>query len=84
MDRILLDFPERLEGERIVVRPWRAGDGAVLFEAVDASREAILPWLPWGRSSHATPEVSESLVRKWRAQGDLREDLSMGIWVDER
>lgn len=81
MDRILLDLPERLVGERIVLRPWRAGDGAALFEAVDASREAILPWLPWGRTSHATPEVSESLVRQWHAKWDLREDLSMGIWL---
>lgn len=84
MDRILLDLPESLEGPRVVVRPWRAGDGQALFEAVDSSRETVLPWLPWGRTSHATPDESEALVRKWRANWDLRDDLSMGVWVDDR
>lgn len=84
MNRILLDLPECLPGPRVTVRPWCAGDGAAMFEAVEASREALLPWLPWGRTSHANPEESEALVRKWRANWDLRDDLSMGIWIGER
>jgi ribosomal-protein-serine acetyltransferase len=84
VERILLDLPESIQGERVTVRPWRAGDGPHLFEAVNDSRDDILPWLPWGRSSHETAEESETKVRQWRAAWDLRDDLSMGVWIGER
>lgn len=76
---ILLDLPEVLTGDRIIVRQWRHGDGQALYEAVQESLEHILPWMPWG-PHHDTPEASEKFVREWRAQFDLREHLSMGIW----
>jgi RimJ/RimL family protein N-acetyltransferase len=76
---ILLDLPEVLTGERLIVRQWRAGDGQALYEAVQESLEHILPWMPWG-PQHDSPEASEKLVREWKAKFDLREYLSMGIW----
>ena len=76
---ILLDLPDQLPGERVLVRPYRAGDGAALWEAVTESREHILPWLPWG-GTHRTPAESEAFVRKWQANWLLREDLILGIW----
>lgn len=79
---VLLTLPEALVGERTLVRPWRAGDGAALFEAVEESREHIRPWLPWG-PSHGCPEDSEILVRTWRANWDLRKDLSVSLWDRE-
>ena len=63
----------------MVVRPWRAGDGAALFEAVQESLNHIRPWLPWG-PLHETPESSEVFVRRWRSRWDLREDLPASVW----
>lgn len=76
---ILLDLPDQLLGERVLVRPYRAGDGAALWEAIEESREHILPWLPWG-DKHGSPADSEISVRKWQAKWLLREDLALGIW----
>ena len=76
---ILIDLPDRVVSDRVVLRPYRSGDGAKLFEAVDESRQHILPWMPWG-PGHQTPDDSENLARTWRAKWELREDLAMGMW----
>ena len=76
---ILIDLPEEMSTDRTVVRPYRAGDGADLFEAVDESREHILPWMPWG-PSHQSAEDSEKLVRTFRGRWELREDLAVGFY----
>ncbi len=41
-DPILLDLPDEICGERVLVRPYRFGDGRALFEAVEESRDHIL------------------------------------------
>jgi len=79
---ILIDLPEELTSERTLVRPYRAGDGLAMFEAVDESRDHILPWMPWG-PGHQSPEDSEKLVRTVRAKWELREDLGVGIFERE-
>jgi RimJ/RimL family protein N-acetyltransferase len=76
---ILIDLPEEISSDRIVVRRYRPGDGVELFAAVDESREHILPWMPWG-PGHAAVEDSEKMVRTWYAKWALREDLPMGIF----
>jgi RimJ/RimL family protein N-acetyltransferase len=76
---ILIDLPEKMQSERTILRPYRSGDGHALFEAVDESREHILPWMPWG-PGHQSPTDSENLVRTWRARWELREDLPIGMW----
>ncbi len=79
VDPLLIELPQALVGDRVVVRPWRAGDGPALYEATQESLEHIAPWLPWG-PVHDSPESSEKFVRRWSARWDLREDLPMGIW----
>jgi len=76
---ILIDLPDKVVSERILLRPYKSGDGAALFEAVDESRSHILPWMPWG-PGHQTASDSENLVRTWRARWELREDLPIGMW----
>jgi ribosomal-protein-serine acetyltransferase len=76
---ILVDPPVPLTGERVMVRPYRPGDGQALWEAVEESREHILPWLPWG-PTHASPADSEAFVRRSHANWHLREDMPLGIW----
>lgn len=76
---ILIELPDQLLGERVLVRPYRAGDGAALWEAVTESREHILPWLSWA-DTHGLPTDSEAFVRKWHAKWLLREELAVGIW----
>lgn len=39
--------PQRIVGERVVVRSPCVGDGPALVEAVTASIEHLRPWMPW-------------------------------------
>ena len=76
---ILRELPAQLLGERVLLRPHQPGDGQALWEAVDESREHILPWMPWGEK-HRTPADSEEHVRKSQTRWLLREDLAVGVW----
>jgi len=74
-----LALPDRLVGDRIVVRPFQVGDGQALFEAIEESRDHLLPWLPWG-AAETSPAISEEKARQMRQTWDSREDLPLGIW----
>ena len=79
MAPLLIDLPTQLLGERVLVRPYQPGDGQALWEAVEESREHILPWLPWG-DTHKSPADSEAFVRRNQGRWILREDLPLSIW----
>lgn len=76
LDPILIDVPERLETERLVLRMPRCGDGAAVNAAVAASHAELAPWLPW---ASALPSVDESEIhcRRQLARFILREDFVM-------
>ena len=76
---ILIDIPEELLGPRVLVRPYRTGDGPALFEAVEESRNHIEPWLPWGHH-HKTVVDSEACARRFHSNWVTREDLILSVW----
>ena len=76
---ILRDLPDRLVGPRLIIRPYRAGDGRAVWDAIDESRVHLDPWLPWP-AKHTCPEDTEAAVRRWQARWLLREDLAVGLW----
>lgn len=77
--RILQELPEELVGERVIVRPYRPGDGAALWEAIEESREHLRPWMPWV-GEHKSPDDSEAYARRAQARWMLRDDLPVGFW----
>jgi RimJ/RimL family protein N-acetyltransferase len=76
---LLLDLPDELRGERVVVRPYIESDAAELWSAVDESRQHIATWLPWV-DSYAAPADAIGHIRRFRARWLLREDLVAGIF----
>jgi len=76
---ILIEIPEVLEGPRVLVRPWRRGDGRGMFEAIDASREHLAPWMPWVDDTRNPEDSEEFAIRSW-ARWQLREDLTVGVF----
>ncbi len=80
MDPLLIDVPDRLATERLVVRVPRPGDGALVNEAIRASHAELAPWLPWAVT---LPTVDESEAHCRRQQGRflLREDFGMLVFV---
>lgn len=74
----LLEVPRRFEGSGLVLRAFEPGDGLALFDAIDRSRDALRPWLPWV-DAHAARGDSEAWAREASARFTLREDLSFAV-----
>ena len=54
---LLLDIPDRITTERLVLRPLQTGDGPQINEAILESLTELRPWMPW---SHSPPSVEDS------------------------
>jgi len=80
MDPLLIDVPERLDTERLVLRPPRRGDGRMLNDAVHASQEELAPWMPWAATVPSVDE-SEAHCRRQQARFLLREDLALLVFL---
>ncbi|GAC1355663.1 MAG: GNAT family N-acetyltransferase [Ktedonobacteraceae bacterium] len=75
----LLPLFEELQGERVVLRPYRESDAQALFEAINESRAHIRPWLPFA-DAHQTVEESRDWIIRQQAQILLREDMNFSLW----
>jgi len=80
MDPLLIDVPERLDTERLVLRVPRAGDGVLVNAAVQASHAELAAWMPWAVVLPSVDE-SEAHCRRQHAKFLLREDLSMLVFA---
>lgn len=78
IDPVLMDLPEQIESERMVLRLPRAGDGASIYEAQMESLAELRPWMPWVHDELSV-DISEKSARlavaKWIAREDLRFSL---------
>lgn len=75
----LLDLPEQFTGERVLLRPYRPGDGRVFFEAIDRHRAELATWVAWV-DQYRTPEDGEAYVRRMQSKWMARSALILGIW----
>lgn len=71
---LLLDIPEAIETDRLVLRATRAGMGAETCRAVNESLGELRPWMPWAREPQ-TPEGAEAFCRSMQARWHSRETL---------
>jgi RimJ/RimL family protein N-acetyltransferase len=76
---LLLDFPDEIETERLIIRAPRHGDGATINAAVRESIHELRPWMPWAQTM---PEVedTETHVRDALARFLKREELPLSMW----
>ena len=79
-DPILIDVPERLEGERTVLQAPRAGLGAEMAIVIAQSLSHLRPWMPWAQDA-PTAESSETVVRRMHADFIARRDLCFQIYA---
>ena len=71
---ILLDMPQRIETQRLILRTPQAGDGAAVHAAILDGYEDYVKWLAWS----ATPPSAEQVeidCRTQQAKFILREDM---------
>lgn len=83
MYKELIEIPEIIETERLLIKVIKPGDGKVINEAVLESWETLGKWMPWAQKSKPTLEESEVLCRQGYAKFLLREDILIGFWRKE-
>lgn len=75
IDPVLMNLPEQIESERMLLRVPCAGDGAAIYEAQMESLAELRPWMPWVHDELSI-DVSEKSARlavaKWISREDLR------------
>jgi RimJ/RimL family protein N-acetyltransferase len=79
-DPVLIDIPERLDGERTVLLAPRAGIGAELAVVIAQSISHLRPWMPWAQEA-PTAESSELVVRRMQADFIARRDLTYQFYA---
>jgi RimJ/RimL family protein N-acetyltransferase len=75
----LLPLPDGVASERLLVRRYRAGDGAEFFAAMEQHRDELMRWMVWPQR-HQQVADSESYAVRMHAQFALRQAMPMGIW----
>ncbi|MBB4846100.1 RimJ/RimL family protein N-acetyltransferase [Paucibacter oligotrophus] len=78
-DPILIQVPERIKGERIILAAPVAGLGPILAATVAASLEHLKPWMPWAQEAPSM-EDSEAVMRRMQADFIARRDLCFQIY----
>jgi ribosomal-protein-serine acetyltransferase len=68
----------------VTVRRWHAQDAQALNDAVAASREHLLPWMPWAAEPPMTLERRLQLLADWEREWRAGGDCVYGIFVDEQ
>jgi RimJ/RimL family protein N-acetyltransferase len=73
-------LPYRIVSDRLVMRCWEPRDAPALKDAVDASIDHLLPWMPWAAHEPQTLEEKVVLLRGFRGRFDLEQDFVYGIF----
>lgn len=76
---LLVDVPERIETDRLILRCPQPGDGATVNAAICDSLDDLRPYMPWAQTA-PTLDESEALARRDQAKFRLRTDLVMLIF----
>jgi RimJ/RimL family protein N-acetyltransferase len=77
--RTLIPLFDELQGERVIVRPYRKEDAQALYEAVAESRDHLRPWLPFA-DEHQSVEESLDWIIHQEVEWLLREQLPLSVW----
>lgn len=75
----LIDLPDSLIGDNVMLRPYRRGDGTAFFESVDKDREDLATWVAWV-DQYKTTDDAEAYVRRMHSKWTARTALILGIF----
>lgn len=71
---------ERLETERLLIRSWCPEDAPLLREAIDASMDHLMAWLPWAHLEPADLDSTRDRLAAYSAAFDSGEEYHFGIF----
>jgi RimJ/RimL family protein N-acetyltransferase len=70
----------RIATDRLVVRCYQPSDAALLKAAIDASLDALRPWMPWAHNEPQPLAEKVSRLRQFRGRFDLGQDFVYGAF----
>jgi RimJ/RimL family protein N-acetyltransferase len=73
----------RIRTSRLILRCWNLEDAPLLKEAIDESREHLLPWMPWAKNEPQPIEAKVAYLRHWRSRFDRDEEFVYGVFDPE-
>ncbi|MEO7731007.1 MAG: GNAT family N-acetyltransferase [Kofleriaceae bacterium] len=76
MEPVLVDLPETLETERLILRSPRAGDGAAVNAAILETWDSLHHWMLWAAERPSVDET-EGFMRRQHASFIARTGLNM-------
>lgn len=79
-NQILIDIPESMESQRLLIRAPLWNDGSKVNAAVTESMEELRPWMPWAKSMPSVEE-SEINIRCSRLAFLDRSDLRLLVFL---
>ncbi len=79
---VLLDIPDQLETQRMILRVPRAGDGHPIFVSVRESLVELKIWMPWASDSYSLND-SEEWCRKAAGNFLTREQIQFAMLARE-
>jgi RimJ/RimL family protein N-acetyltransferase len=79
---LLLDLPDAVETERLLLRCPMPGDGAAVNIGIHETWETLRAWMPWAREL-PTPEASELRQRQCRVDFLARVSFDFNIFLRE-
>ncbi len=81
MHKMLLDLPAQIESERLILRPYQAGDGAAYYNLAQNNKKHLLPFEAGNAALEInTGEEAEILVREFAAEWVARSIFFVGGW----
>ena len=66
---------------RLILRPYAPTDAGALQALVTASKETLLPWLPWAREAHASRDASLAFVEACAADHEAPEPSAVTLGI---
>ncbi len=83
MNPLLLDIPTEFASERLQLRCYRPGDGAMYFQMLRINWNHLYEFLPESLMAVQSQEDAEVLIRRLMADWQLRNLFIFGIWEKE-
>jgi RimJ/RimL family protein N-acetyltransferase len=59
MNPLLMEIPQELRGDRVILRTPRPGDGRIVYPSVRESLAQLKHWMPWAKDDYAEANAEE-------------------------
>jgi ribosomal-protein-serine acetyltransferase len=75
-------LPERIEGERMLLRRWLISDAEAQHRAIVESADHLRPWMDWMAEEPLARPERLALIERWERDWVSGGDVHLGVFVE--